>query len=201
MVFLYSIYFSVFWLGLGQGRMYFSPLPAQKPKSPRAKHPGSTLQLQCSLLQCGKYQELQEAEASLGNSWHRDGGKGRKNKLRNNLQLQWSIHWKETHHCEMWNCSRNRHSIFIYKGVLMHWCFQDTDFQEEKMTPPYMPIVNICILNVICRETVILFLLMAVREFKIKNNTRTVRRGNGERKGKNASTDIMTAILGEKIKM
>lgn len=64
-----------------------------------------------------------------------------------------------------------------------------------------MPIVNICILNVICRETVILFLLMAVREFKIKNNTRTVRRGNGERKGKNANTDIMTAILGEKIKM
>lgn len=58
-----------------------------------------------------------------------------------------------------------------------------------------------CILRVICRETVILFPLMAVREYKIKNNTRTVSKGNGERKGTNANTDTMTEILGEKVEM
>ncbi|XP_063249506.1 uncharacterized protein LOC134548534 [Prinia subflava] len=47
---------------LGQGRIYFSPLPAQKPKSPKAKHPGSTLQLQCSLLQCGKYRSCKKVK-------------------------------------------------------------------------------------------------------------------------------------------
>lgn len=52
------------------------------------------------------------------------------------------------------------------------------------MTPPYMPIINMSVLSMICRETVILFPLMAVREFKIKNNTRTVRRGNGEKREK-----------------
>lgn len=64
-----------------------------------------------------------------------------------------------------------------------------------------MPIINMCILSMICRETVILFPLMAVTECKIKNNTRTVRRGNGERKGTSANTDIMTEILGEKPEM
>lgn len=53
----------------------------------------------------------------------------------------------------------------------------------------------------ICRETVILFPLIAVGEYMIKNNTRTVSRGNGERKGTNINTDIMTEILWEKIVM
>lgn len=69
------------------------------------------------------------------------------------------------------------------------------------MTPPYIPIINMCILSMICRETVILFPLIAVGEYMIKNNTRTVSRGNGERKGTNVNTDITTEILGEKIEM
>lgn len=69
------------------------------------------------------------------------------------------------------------------------------------MTPPYIPIINMCILSMICRETVILFPLIAVGEYMIKNNTRTVSRGNGERKGTNVNTDIMTEILWEKIVM
>lgn len=69
------------------------------------------------------------------------------------------------------------------------------------MTPPYIPIINMCILSMICRETVILFPLIAVGEYMIKNNTRTVSRGNGERKGTNVNTDIMTEILWEKIEM
>lgn len=48
-------------LWLAQGRIHSSPLPAQKPKSLRAKHPANMLQQWCSLLQSGKYQELQEA--------------------------------------------------------------------------------------------------------------------------------------------
>lgn len=66
------------------------------------------------------------------------------------------------------------------------------------MIPPYIPVINMCILSMIYRETEILFPFMTVREHKVKNNTRTVRRGNGKRKGTNA--DIMAEIFGEKEK-